>query len=66
MNFREIPPPVKGGTNQVHQANSSDSISMKFGGNISIYMISLNTNFYSEQLNITSFIEININLWKLI
>ena len=59
-------PPVKGGTNQVHLGNTTYSIYMKFGVNISIYMINLYTNIYLAHLNIFSFIRININHWEMI
>ena len=49
-------PPLKGGTNQVHLGNTTYSIYMKFGVNISIYMINLYTNIYLAHLNIVSFI----------
>ena len=57
-------PLVKGGANQVHLVNSTYSIYIKFEGSISMYTISLNTNFYLVHLNIISFTEININHWK--
>ena len=57
-------PPVKGGANQVHLGNTTYSIYMKFGVNISIYKINLYINIYLAHLNIVSFIKINVNHWN--